>query len=400
MEKIYALQSNEIILALVNEKEEHGYFARNSGNSITNIHVIPVVHHGEKRLRLKFPYDEELLERIREIPDCRWSATMHGWHVPDNYKSYEVLESNNLKIVQKTEPARQNFRYQKNDKIPSKKNDGHIQTFTRWLKGQRYSEKTIATYTDAISVFFRFYNHKDPLEINSDDIIRFNYEYIIKNKYSSTYQNQVISALKLFLSRISKKNIILDEIERPRKAQHLPEILAKEEVAKLIRGIRNLKHRSIISLIYACGLRRSELLDLKLNSIDSKRGLLIIKSAKGNKDRIVPIPSNLVEILRNYYTRYKPKYWLFEGVNKGEKYSEASLWKIFKLARLKAGISKNVTLHTLRHSYATHLLETGTDLRHIQVLLGHKSSKTTEIYTHVSSSAIQNIKSPFENLKL
>ena len=400
MEKMYTIRPNEIMPVAVNEKDGLEYFNYHSGNNYTCISVIPVIHRGEKRLRLQFPYDEEVLDRIREIPDCRWSATMHSWHVPDNYKSYEVLESNNLKIVQKIEPARQNFRYQKKDKVPSKKNDGHIQSFTKWMKGNRYSEKTIGAYVDAISVFFRFCNHKDPLEINSDDIIRFNYEYIIKNKYSSNYQNQVISALKLFLSRISKKDIILDEIERPRKAQRLPEILAKEEVEEMIKGIRNLKHRSIISLIYACGLRRGELLDLKLNSVDSKRGLLIIKSAKGNKDRIVPIPSNLVEILRNYYTRYKPKYWLFEGVNKGEKYSEASLWKIFKLARLEAGISKNVTLHTLRHSYATHLLETGTDLRHIQVLLGHKSSKTTEIYTHVSSSTIQNIKSPFENLKL
>jgi integrase/recombinase XerD len=154
----------------------------------------------------------------------------------------------------------------------------------------------------------------------------------------------------------------------------------------------------MLSLIYACGLRRGELLNLKPTDIDSKRGLLIIKQAKGRKDRITPISNKVIEMLRGYYKMFKPKVWLFEGQNPGEQYSEKSLQNVLKQALVKAKINKPVTLHWLRHSYATHLLEAGTDLRIIQELLGHKSSKTTEIYTHVSTKSLQKIKSPFDDL--
>jgi len=154
----------------------------------------------------------------------------------------------------------------------------------------------------------------------------------------------------------------------------------------------------MLSLMYACGLRRSELLNLKPQNIDSKRHLLIIRNAKGRKDRVVPISDKLIEMLREYYKEYKPKVWLFEGQKAGEPYSETSLQKVLKIALAEAGNKKPVTLHWLRHSYATHLLESGTDLRFIQELLGHKSSKTTEIYTHVTEKSLQKIKSPFEDL--
>jgi integrase/recombinase XerD len=139
-------------------------------------------------------------------------------------------------------------------------------------------------------------------------------------------------------------------------------------------------------------------LNLKPTNIDSKRGILIILNSKGKKDRIVPISENIIEMLREYYKLYKPKEWLFEGQAAGERYSETSLQKVLKMALVEAGIKKPVTLHWLRHSYATHLLESGTDLRYIQELLGHKSSKTTEIYTHVSTKSLQKIKSPFDDL--
>ena len=154
----------------------------------------------------------------------------------------------------------------------------------------------------------------------------------------------------------------------------------------------------MLSLIYACGLRRSELLYLKPQDIESKRGVLIIRQAKGNKDRIAPISEKVITMLREYYKLYKPAKWLFEGREKGEPYSEKSLQSVLKQALNRTKIKKPVTLHWLRHSYATHLLESGTDLRYIQELLGHKSSQTTEIYTHVSTQSIQKIKSPFDDL--
>ena len=154
----------------------------------------------------------------------------------------------------------------------------------------------------------------------------------------------------------------------------------------------------MLSLIYSCGLRRSELLNLKPTHIDSKRNIVLLKNAKGKKDRITPLSPLILEMLREYYKRYKPKTWLFEGQVAGEQYSEKSLQSILKQALQKTGITKPATLHWLRHSYATHLLESGTDLRYIQELLGHNSSKTTEIYTHVSTKSLQQIKSPFDDL--
>ena len=193
-------------------------------------------------------------------------------------------------------------------------------------------------------------------------------------------------------------NLITEQIERPRSEHKLPNVLSKEEIATILTASKNVKHKTMLSLIYACGLRRSELLNLVPTDVDSKRHILIIRNAKGKKDRIVPISDKLIEMLRAYYIMYKPKKWLFEGQNVHEQYSETSLQKVLKMAVETALINKPVTLHWLRHSYATHLLESGVDLRYIQELLGHNSSKTTEIYTHVTEKSLQKIKSPFDDL--
>jgi integrase/recombinase XerD len=162
----------------------------------------------------------------------------------------------------------------------------------------------------------------------------------------------------------------------------------------------NFPHKAILALVYSCGLRRSELLNLTPQSVASDRGLVIIKNAKGNKDRVAPLSNKVIEMLRLYYKQYKPIKWLFEGQKKEEQYSETSIQEVFKTALRKAGIKKKATLHWLRHSYATHLLENGVDLRYIQEILGHKSSKTTEIYTHVTTKSIEKIKSPIDDLNL
>jgi integrase/recombinase XerD len=190
----------------------------------------------------------------------------------------------------------------------------------------------------------------------------------------------------------------VEQFDRPRREHKLPNVLSKEEVKAILNASGNIKHRSMLSLIYACGLWRSELLHLKPGDIDSKRHMLIIRNSKGKKDRMVPISDKIIEMLREYYVAYRPVTWLFEGQTEGTLYSETSLAKVLDNACEKVKISKPVTLHWLRHSYATHLLESGTDLRYIQELLGHKSSKTTEIYTHVSEKSLQKIISPFDTL--
>ena len=179
----------------------------------------------------------------------------------------------------------------------------------------------------------------------------------------------------------------------------MPKVLAAEEVALIINSLDNLKHKCMMSLIYSAGLRRSELLNMRVSDIDSKRMQLLIRKSKGGKDRITPLSTTVLELLREYYLQYRPKQYLFEGQD-GTQYSERSLALALKRGCKLAGISKNVNLHMLRHSYATHLLETGTDLWYIQELLGHKSSRTTEIYTHVSQKAIDKIQSPLDKLNI
>ena len=192
--------------------------------------------------------------------------------------------------------------------------------------------------------------------------------------------------------------MIVEKIHRPRPEHKLPNVLSRKEVKLILEAHRNIKHKTMLSLIYSCGLRRSELLHLKPGDIDSKRNLIVIRQSKGKKDRIVPLSLKILEMLRAYYQQYRPKKYLFEGQQAGTIYSEQSLQSVLKQALQKANIKKPITLHWLRHSYATHLLEGGTDLRYIQELLGHNSSKTTEIYTHVSTKSIQHIKSPFDDL--
>lgn len=187
-------------------------------------------------------------------------------------------------------------------------------------------------------------------------------------------------------------------VHRPRQEKTLPNVLSKEEVKKLLNASTNLKHRAMLSLIYACGLRRSELLNLTFKDIQADRLIITVRQSKGKKDRIVTLSPMLLVELRQYYLQFRPLNYLFEGQIVGEKYSARSLEEILKKACKTAKINKPVTLHWLRHSYATHLLERGTDLRYIQELLGHSSSRTTEIYTHVSMKSLSQICSPFDDL--
>lgn len=270
--------------------------------------------------------------------------------------------------------------------------------FEKWLLSKRYSKSTIKTYCDALRVFFTYHKNISIQHITMQHIIQFNNEYIIGRGLSISYQNQFVNALKLFYLIIQNTNVIIENIARPRREYRLPNVLSKEEVKLLLNILINLKHRTMLCLLYSCGLRSGELLNLQPIHIDSKRNIILIKQSKGKKDRIVPLSSKILEMLREYYRLYKPKTYLFEGQNIGEKYDSRSLQLVLKQAVKKAGIQKPVTLHWLRHSYATHLLESGTDLRYIQELLGHNSSKTTEIYTHVSTKNIQHIKSPFDDL--
>jgi len=346
-----------------------------------NWNVKLLKHNGEPRIGVYFDKNAELISRIKKIEGTRWSQSKRVWHIPDT-------EENRLRF--NIEP----LSYSQ----PSQEGLEHLDKFKQWLSSKRYSPNTIKTYSDALKSFLVFYRGKAISEITNNDVIVYNNEYILKNNLSASFQNQIVNALKLYFRTLLNTEIEVDKIHRPRREHKLPNVLSKEEVKAILEALKNNKHKTMLSVIYACGLRRSELLTLKPSDIDSKRKLLIVKQSKGKKDRIVPISEKLIELLRNYYQEFKPKVWLFEGQQESVKYSERSLEEVLKKGVTLAKIRKPVTLHWLRHSYATHLLENGTDLRFIQELLGHSSSKTTEIYTHVSTKSLQNIKSPFDDL--
>jgi integrase/recombinase XerD len=241
---------------------------------------------------------------------------------------------------------------------------------------------------------------KDSAEITRKDISHYQQKYIIEGNRSASSQNIFISALKLFYKVVLNQTLEMQDFERPMRVHVLPQVFNKEQVARILLAPINIKHRTMLFTIYSCGLRCGDLLNLKIADIDSKRMLIHIKNGKGRKDRIVPLPKKLLGILRTYYKSCKPKVYLFEGAKAGEQYSEASLRQVFKKAVKKVGIRGTAKLHWLRHSYATHLLESGTDIRYIQELLGHSSSRTTEIYTHVSMRNIQQIQSPLDDMEL
>lgn len=340
-----------------------------------------VKYKSENRIAVTFNKDPDLISRIKKIENYRWNPEKKYWHIPDNIEN------------------RQRFKIpQHEDTVPSEEGFEHLQSFAQWLQSKRYSSNTVKTYTDALKSFFTYYRKKDISELTNLDVITYNNDFILKNNFSASYQNQIVSAVKLYFSTIREKRIDIAKVHRPRREKLLPNVLSKQEIKAILEAHHNIKHKAMLSLIYSCGLRRSELLNLKLLDIDSKRNIVIIRQSKGKKDRITPLSPRILDLLREYYTIYKPSNFLFEGSKKGSSYSEHSLQNVLKQALEKCKITKPVTLHWLRHSYATHLLESGTDLRYIQELLGHNSSRTTEIYTHVSTKSLQQIKSPFDDL--
>ena len=376
---------------------------------VKEITIEHALHNNRMKLFLKFDYDRETIELVKKMANAKWSQTHKSWYMSYYNGSIALIKNNlgpngitinmlnefddviRLKPIDSKKPS---------DALPDldKVQKDKIKQFKYWLQSKRYSESTIGTYIDSIQTFLKYYATKNLNEITNDDLINFNNEYILANNYSASYQNQIVNAVKLFFRSIENKQIQPELIHRPKTPKLLPNVLSKEEIKLILNAHGNIKHKAMLSLIYSCGLRRSELINLKLTDIDSKRGLVIIRQGKGRKDRVAPLSEKVLELLRDYYNAYKPNLWLFEGQDKLKQYDENSLASVLKQALEKSKIKKPVTLHWLRHSYATHLLENGTDLRYIQEILGHSSSRTTEIYTHVSNKSLQKIISPFDTL--
>jgi site-specific recombinase XerD len=345
------------------------------------------------RLKVIFGFNKELTNAIKEIPYSNWNGQNKWWSLPFAIKFLEKIKAiaieQNLHLIYEEEEndTHKTARISPFD-IPNYRLCPS--EYILKLKELRYSDKTLKTYKGLFEEFINFYHKHDINRIDESMITAFLRYLVIERKVSTSYQNQSINAIKFYYERVlgGQRKVYL--VDRPREEKTLPVVLSEKEVGDLFKVTENIKHKAILMLAYSGGLRLSELINVRIIDIDSNRMQIRIEQAKGKKDRYTLLSVKLLEILRKYFVAYKPKEWLFEGATGGQ-YSLGSIQSIMKEAIKKAGIKKKASVHSLRHSFATHLLENGTDLRYIQSLLGHASSKTTEIYTHITTKGFDQI---------
>lgn len=350
-------------------------------------------HRNASKLIIKFAYDDDLIAIVRKIHGAAWSKTLQAWHVPNTKENYAIvldtfkgITTVNTSKISKIIPFKRDL---------TKEQKTLLNNFYLYLKGKRYSKSTIDTYTFFIADFINFHTKTPLQELTNRHVELFIETVFIERNYAVSSQRQFISALKVFIMFYPHTKINELSLERPKKSRKLPNVLSQEEVLEIIRCTQNLKHRAIIALLYSCGLRISELINLKLIDFHIERKQLVVKSGKGRKDRYVSLADSFLPLLSNYYYSYKPKVYFVEG-QKGGKYSPEAVRQFLRKSCAKAGIKKPVSPHTLRHSYATHLLENGVDIRYIQSLLGHARPETTMIYTHVKRKDLMEIQNPLD----
>ncbi len=360
-----------------------------------------IYEHIKGRVKLIFRYNTELKELIKQLPYSNWDVDNKWWTTVDSEFVLSSLRSfcneNKWEIKYfKKEESKLQKRIGPDEVLNYRKCP---KEFVENMQLKRYSENTIRIYVSMFEEFINYNNSKEINDITEKDILAFLRYLITVRGVSSSYQNQSVNAIKYYYEKVLGGARKFYFVDRPKKEKTLPIVLSIEEVSILIKSIDNLKHKCIIMLAYSGGLRLSEIINLQINDIDKERGIIRINAAKGKKDRITLLSKNFFVILQEYFEVYQPKEYVFEG-QRGGVYSAASVQKVMRRAVSKAGIGKNATLHSLRHSFATHLLEQGTDLRYIQQLLGHGSIKTTEIYTHITNKGLDKIDNPLDNIEL
>ncbi len=338
----------------------------------------------------------EEIRKLKSIKGHYWNVEEKCWTIPctkmairslfDLYEEKIQIDQLVIGVVAAT------F---KNCSVPFEKE--LLESLDMELKLKGYSQKTRKAYLRHVQHFFRIFRH-DPKTLGIIEVKTYIGALVDGNKISSSYINQVISALKFMFRYVLLRSDELDNLPRPKKKKSLPVVLSEQEVYRILKALDNLKHRTLLFLIYSSGLRVSEVVRLKLKDIDKERRLIHIREAKGRKDRFTILSQVSLSILQDYLKQYHHDDWLFPGAVKDKHLSERSVQIIFEKACLKARIKKNVSVHSLRHSFATHLLEGGTDLRYIQALLGHSRPETTQIYTHVSTKSLGRIQSPLDRL--
>ncbi|WPR76528.1 site-specific integrase [Algoriphagus sp. NG3] len=360
-----------------------------------------------KRIKLIFGYHADFIKHIKTIPYASWDSKNKWWSIPYSEQFLEEVKANaarlELNFTLEMEPPKKPGAVRLKPKQVSFYKTCPT-AYKEKLTALRYSPNTAKSYIPLFEEFINYFPKEDLDSLDDRHVMEFSRYLVTERKVSSSYQNQAINAIKFYFEKVLGGKRKLYFVERPRKEQTLPTVCSVEEIQQILSRIRNIKHKAILSLIYSAGLRISELVELPIHAIDSDRMQIHIKNAKGKKDRYTILSKKILELLRAYFIKEKPHYWLFEGIGSTKEnpvqYSTRSIQSILDKALKQTGITKHVTVHTLRHSFATHLLENGTDLRYIQSLLGHSNSKTTEVYTHITTKGFNQIISPLDKLDI
>ena len=367
--------------------------------------VFPLIFENKKRLGVKnLEFDQQFPGLMKQVPGSRWTPREKCWHFPHNRKCYDAFTQifEGVKIVEK---EAQSFNSSNNFKAIetgqsklSEQKQGVLNEVEKQLTLSRYSRSTIKTYKSFFTQFLLFIQSDKPEELEKADIMKFLLHGMQKKNWSESTQNQAVNAIKFYYEKVLGQERSFYEL-RPRRGTKLPGIFSEQEIVKIFSVIQNVKHKCILMIIYSAGLRIGECVKLRREDINFERKSVFVVAAKGKKDRYSVLSNKVIELLKEYLEFYQPDYWLFEG-QEGGQYSARSIQKIFRRAVKEAKVNPYSTVHTLRHSFATHLLERGTDLRYIQMLLGHNSLETTEIYTHITRKAREKLCSPLDFLDI
>jgi integrase/recombinase XerD len=383
--------------------------------ALLEVKIRRIFHRGANRLGLFFPYNDAIKQIVRQL-NATYSKTYRCWYVEDKDGSIESItaafkdkawleykEINSLLSPNDLEQFKRFYRSRfSNDPLPIPLPDSAISPviipaeYIEMLQRRRYSKHTLKTYTAMFLRFMRYFHPKHPEDVSEDEIKAYINTLVKQNQLSQSTHNQTINAIKFYYEHVlglEKKKYWLD---RPRKEEKLPDVLSENQALRLISAGNNLKHQCIMALLYSGGLRRGEIIRLRIEDVKMDRGQIFVRGGKGKKDRVTILGDSIKVGLERYLAEYKPNYWLFEGPHRRQ-YTGGSIGKIVSDAAKKAGIKK-ATPHMLRHSFAKHLMDHGTDLRLIQTMLGHESIETTAIYTHVSTRDLQKIVNPLDRI--
>ncbi len=387
------------------------------------ITIKPILHRGEEQLAIFFPFNKSIDYAVRSVKGIKWTQTYKCWYLPLCKNSFETIKFK-LKNLGTLEYSALKAYLEKRNKIISIKKQSSslpetikikkptFEGFTisaenmllldqtiKILKLKAYANNTIELYRGEILQLMRLLKDRSLASLTSNQIKSYLLWLLQERKCSENKVHSTLNALKFCFEQVLNQPKIFITIPRPKKHLQLPKVHAAEQVKKIIQSTNNEKHKTMLMLAYATGLRLQEIINLKIKDINSARMVINVIRAKGKKDRQAILSEKLLIQLRKYFKLYRPKEWLFEG-QAGSQYGYRSLQLVFQQAKERNGIQIPGGIHTMRHSFATHLLENGTDIRLIQELLGHNSIKTTIRYTHVSKAQLQKIKSPLDELDL